>query len=923
MAHPDHPVPDQPVFRNPGPTRPGPNRPGPTATGPTATGSTRSVLDQRIPRPLPRALAVEPAWYLHRPRLDAMLHRLRGADATALVLWDAAGSGKTTLMAGWARRLLAEDQTVEWFSGADLRDVVDAADLRRRLNISEGGVDAETTRLRFVFLDDLHRAEPPAFARSVEHTPPSAVAGFLEELTRIPAGVRLVVSGRHRPGAGTAPLEAAGLLIELTDETLAFTLPETFDLAAHHNVELTIEDGRLLWRHTGGWATGLALALAWRQADGDPSGFSGFDGDNPAVADYLAAEVVAELESLDQEVLFRSAVGEVVALDLAVVVSDRTDAGAVLERLARRNTLIRRELPGPAGPAYRYHPILLAYLQAEGRRRDAAATTARHLVASRWYAARADGAAALEQSLLADDGPLTLELLDRFGLVLALSGESDLLRRALGHTPDGTDTPVGACLRLLLEPVAGTSRRRTRHLFDSIGAVVRPATTVDETADPAAGHGWAFVAEILQALHATEPTDIRRRLWSLRESPAAALRREIPIDLLAALAEGRCLERLDQFVEAEDTLRDVAEGAREAGFTWLYLQASDLAATAAGHAGNWMHVALMEAQMSAALTDTAPQPIPHNTDRALLYDLMRRYERCESVDLDALAELASSGTLAPPGPAGSDIGIAVPAQVLLLLCQLDHAARTRAALDTLMTLIREVGAEHPRALSLCCVALIELSSSLDGRAETQVLVRLIEPALGDTSLEARLIRLLVAAPTRSGHPAEERLLSALEENTAWRGATIVSAWIALAHVAEVSGRHVEADDRVVKALRFARRAGCERAFLAGAGQGVALVRGRVGRLGELDEYARHVLRCAEGAHEGARLSDRGAANPPLTPREREVLRELPFHQSVANIARKRNVSPNTVKTHLRNIYQKLEAENRADAVAIAQDQGLL
>jgi len=44
---------------------------------------------------------------------------------------------------------------------------------------------------------------------------------------------------------------------------------------------------------------------------------------------------------------------------------------------------------------------------------------------------------------------------------------------------------------------------------------------------------------------------------------------------------------------------------------------------------------------------------------------------------------------------------------------------------------------------------------------------------------------------------------------------------------------------------------------------------------------------------------------------------------VADIARKRNVSPNTVKTHLRNIYQKLEATNRTDAVAIAQDRGLL
>jgi len=50
---------------------------------------------------------------------------------------------------------------------------------------------------------------------------------------------------------------------------------------------------------------------------------------------------------------------------------------------------------------------------------------------------------------------------------------------------------------------------------------------------------------------------------------------------------------------------------------------------------------------------------------------------------------------------------------------------------------------------------------------------------------------------------------------------------------------------------------------------------------------------------------------------------LPFHQSVADIARNRNVSSNTVKTHLRNIYQKLEATNRAQAVIIARERGLL
>lgn len=62
---------------------------------------------------------------------------------------------------------------------------------------------------------------------------------------------------------------------------------------------------------------------------------------------------------------------------------------------------------------------------------------------------------------------------------------------------------------------------------------------------------------------------------------------------------------------------------------------------------------------------------------------------------------------------------------------------------------------------------------------------------------------------------------------------------------------------------------------------------------------------------------------PLTTREREILLELPVHQSVAEIARKQTLSVNTVKTHLRNIYQKLSATGRSDAVRIAHQHDLL
>ncbi|POH61806.1 hypothetical protein C3B59_14520 [Cryobacterium zongtaii] len=866
---------------------------------------------------LPAGLAAEPAWYLHRPRLDSVLERLTGPDARVLVLWDSAGSGKTTLMAGWARRLRAETQTVRWFNGAALRDARDPDEIRQRLLAGGDGPDASGPGRTFVFVDDLHLAERPSSPNRTN------LDGILEALVDMSPGVRIVVSGRHRPVAGIAPLEAAGVLIECAGDSLAFTLEETFNLAAQHHIDLPAEDGAILRRRTGGWATGLALALTWRESEGAALDLRRFDGDNPAVADYLAAEVVTGLDTGDREVLLASALSEVVPLDLAVAVTERADAGEVLERLARHNMLIGREPAAPGGAGYRYHPILLAYLQGEGRRLDAGAATARHLLACQWFADRACAPAAVEQSLVAHDPELVGALLERFGLVLVLSGATDLVGRALDEIEGRVVSTATLCLRLLLEPPYVPARRRVQQLLVAAAAAARDFPEHDRT--DATSTRWTFVVAILQAFHATERPDIENRLAALQGGVPSAARQVLAVDLLAATAQGRCRDKLGEPGPAEDILREVADSARDVGLDWLFLLACDLAATAAGHAGNWVHVAMLEGQMATTASEMgalvgAERPVDHAAGRALLYAMIHRYEACQPVDPVALEALAASEDR------GSDAGISVPAEVLLLLSQLDNAARSRQALDRLMLLMREVGSEHPRALSLCCIPLIELSGALDGRLETQLVVRLIERALGEDSLESMLIRFLLVPPTRAGHPAEERLRgAALEERTAWRGATIVSAWIALAHVADVSGRHVEADARLLRALRLASRIGCERAFLAVGGQGTALIRGRLGRLGDLDDFARHILRAADALHlhERPPALDHGRNSPALTQREREILRELPFHQSVADIAGKRNVSPNTVKTHLRNIYQKLEATNRADAVAIAQDRGLL
>jgi LuxR family transcriptional regulator, maltose regulon positive regulatory protein len=61
----------------------------------------------------------------------------------------------------------------------------------------------------------------------------------------------------------------------------------------------------------------------------------------------------------------------------------------------------------------------------------------------------------------------------------------------------------------------------------------------------------------------------------------------------------------------------------------------------------------------------------------------------------------------------------------------------------------------------------------------------------------------------------------------------------------------------------------------------------------------------------------------LTTAELRVLRLLPTHLSLPAIATRLYVSPNTVKTHARAVYRKLDASSRGEAVAHALAAGLL
>ncbi len=61
----------------------------------------------------------------------------------------------------------------------------------------------------------------------------------------------------------------------------------------------------------------------------------------------------------------------------------------------------------------------------------------------------------------------------------------------------------------------------------------------------------------------------------------------------------------------------------------------------------------------------------------------------------------------------------------------------------------------------------------------------------------------------------------------------------------------------------------------------------------------------------------------LSAREAEILQKIAYGASTKQVARALGISPHTVKTHLERIFEKLGANDRAQAVAIAFRLGLV
>ncbi|HEX5204254.1 MAG TPA: AAA family ATPase, partial [Actinoplanes sp.] len=289
--------------------------------------------------------------FVARPRL---LDQLGDPLRRELILVSApAGSGKTSLLADWARR---SRMPVAWLSldagdndpARFWRHVVAALDpacpgIAGHLGPLFGpppprAVDGLVTALinelaagpepLLFVLDDYHL---------IDSAPVHASLGFL--LEHRPRRLRLVLSSRADPPLPLARLRARGQLTELRAQDMRFTLAETAALLGEAvGPHVPANAVSLLAARTEGWVAGLQLAALSMRDHDDPATFvASFSGSHRYVLDYLAEEVLDRQPVEVRRFLLETAVLDRVSGALCDAVTGRTDSQEMLERVERAN----------------------------------------------------------------------------------------------------------------------------------------------------------------------------------------------------------------------------------------------------------------------------------------------------------------------------------------------------------------------------------------------------------------------------------------------------------------------------------------------------------------------------------------------------------------------------------------------------------
>ena len=851
-----------------------------------------------------------PATLIIRPELHERL--TAGADQRLTVVTGSAGAGKSVLLSSWTAARPAG--TTAWLSC----DEADANPVRFWAGFIEASRVAQpwfgTDAADLLAMDQAVSADviasiandvaklPAGWAIVVEdfHIAAAAVSRTMTDLVeRWPAQTaQLMLAGRADPPLRLHRLRLAGELCELRDRDLCFSLAECRDLLANFGVQVGAAELGLLHQRSEGWAAALQMAALSLHGTTDPARIArALDVRSHAIADYFIAEV------LDQQpaevawfMLETSVLGELTA-EACAAITDRRDAAALLRGIDAAHLFL---VPLDAErTSFRYHHLVAQVLHAELRARDPAREQELQLRAAGWFESAGDSRLAARHLLAARQPDRALALLQE--RVVADYLRDPALPPPLDLSLIDPSLLAAVPERLLAVAadlvISGDTARSGQYLdiLQRAGPSIRSETGLAARFAALQASRYGQVGHLTQAMEQALAARAIREQAQLTDEWGAVL---IPVLLRAytfledyEAVEHEAAAALAQPGLAEPVKLVMVPGARALGWSESghlaqaaeAAKAADAAARRLGFGQHYFAWDYLRALAGLALErrelDTAEQHIEQALSIA---------ERGRPV-FEFLALLDRAGIWAARGQVRDALASIEAARLVLpgadpaLLARADELeAQIRLSLGDLRT-PAELAAGLPAARRGLLLARTALAAG-DHRAAQE---QLQAAALGDLTPRRALVHriLLAAAAIERGDPTAANTVAGVLQQA--RPGRFLNTVVTTAP--QVTSYLVEHGPQL-----------------------------------RPDPFTGQLIAAAIEARtaqpEGS-LSGRGPAES-LTPAELRVLKLLPT-SSYLQIAETLYISRNTVKVHLRAVYQKLGVTSRSQALKRAVDLHLL
>ncbi|MDJ0356901.1 LuxR C-terminal-related transcriptional regulator [Paenarthrobacter sp. PH39-S1] len=866
-----------------------------------------------------------------------------------------AGFGKTTLLAGWLAETTDEDRCVAWLSleqsdsdpaafwtyvvtalqavvpgldPASLDQLASSSTPTERVLTSVLNVLAAMPNEVWLVLDDYHLAD----GREVGE-------GMAFLLEHVPPRMHVVISTRADPELPLSRWRVRGELVEIRAADLRFTFEEAAEyFSGVSGLDLAAKEVAALSQRTEGWIAALQLAGLSLKGRADIAGFiARFDGDDRYILDYLLEEVLAHQPEHVRRFLLNTAVLDRLTGPLCDAVTYRDDGNDMLLALERANLFVvplddKREW-------YRYHRLFAHVLRARLLGEEPGQVPLLHQRASGWYEGQGMTGEAVGHALAALDFDRAAHLMELAVPQIRRNRQDALFLGWLKELPDDV---------IRRSPVLSVSQAfslMATGKLDGVEPRLQDAERAMAAAPSGAACPWSAIEEF-QSLPATIAI-YRASLAQARgdeigtvDHAQHALALAGPDDHLArgaasgflglaAWARGDVSTALQTFTQAVASLHAAGNLVDELGST-VVLADLWLAAGRPGKARRIMQGALKMAQAQGASAERAAAELhvglsEIDCEGGDLGGVRRHLEATPALQERApLAEsryrwLVASGLLArAEGDPERAIDLLEQAEPLYLrgfFPEVRPIPAMKARIWITQGRLLDAG-DWARERGVSVTDDASYLSEFDHLTLVRLLIAQHRacPDAGAAGQAGALLERLLDAATASG-----------------RAGSVLEIRMLLALALDVQGQRAQAREALERAFVEAPEpAEYVRLFLDEGAPMMGLLRGAAHdgpHYRAAGEHALRLLRLGTSAQAQAAGSLQGQGSSSsadlLSERELQVLRLLGGGLSGPQIAGELFISYNTLRTHTKHIFTKLEVSDRRAAVRRARERGLL